>query len=133
MRQLNILRETILDEAGPIGPWSLRYDPNHLKTQEVCNEAFKLDPYTLLCVLDQYKTQEMCNKVVCVDPWLLNYVTDWFVKQQQVKLWHDDNDLYDDADEIIEWYDGYQKRKAQKAKIEKELMHIAWHPSRWWV
>ena len=43
---------------------------------------------------------------------------------QQVKLWHDD--------EIIEWHNGYQKRKAQKAKIEEELMHIAWHPLKWW-
>ena len=33
---------------------------------------------------------------------------------------------------FIEWYKGYQKRKTQKAQIEKELMHIAWHPSRWW-
>ena len=57
----------------------------------------------------------MCNKVVRMDPWLLNNVPDWFVTQEEVKLWHDDNDFYDD-DEIIEWYDGYQKRKAQKAK-----------------
>ena len=26
----------------------------------------------------------------------------------------------------------YKKRKAQKAKIKKELMPTAWHPSRWW-
>ena len=25
-----------------------------------------------------------------------------------------------------------KKRKAQKAKIKKELMPIAWHPSRYW-
>ena len=25
-----------------------------------------------------------------------------------------------------------KKRKAQKAKIEEELMSIVWHPSRWW-
>ena len=73
----------------------------------------------------------MCNKVVRMDPWLLNNVPDWFVTQEEVKLWHDDNDFYDD-DEIIEWYDGYQKRKAQKAKIEKEIMRIAWHPSCRW-
>ena len=34
--------------------------------------------------------------------------------------------------EINEWYEGHQKRKAQKAKIKDELMPIAWHPSRWW-
>ena len=33
---------------------------------------------------------------------------------------------------VIEWYDGYKKRKAQKAQIKKDLIPIAWHPSRWW-
>ena len=53
-------------------------------------------------------------------------------------MWHDD--YYDDdgghwddddEDKVFEWYDGYKKRKAQKAKIEKELMPIVWHLSRW--
>ena len=29
-------------------------------------------------------------------------------------------------------YDGYQKRRVQKASIKEGLMPIAWHPSRWW-
>ena len=33
---------------------------------------------------------------------------------------------------LIEWYKGYKKRRAQRIKIEKELMPIACHPSRWW-
>ena len=33
---------------------------------------------------------------------------------------------------VIEWYDGYKKRKAQKAQIKKDLIPIASHPSRWW-
>ena len=41
--------------------------------------------------------------------------------QQQLKIWHDDVDYYND-DELIEWYDAYQKRKSQKAQIKKELM-----------
>ena len=82
----------------------------------MCNLAIKLDPCTLVCVPDQYKTQEMCNKVVRMDVWLLNYVPNWFVKQQQEKLWHGDDDFYDD-DEITGWNDGYQKRNAQKAKV----------------
>ena len=49
--------------------------------------------------------------------------------QGQLKLWHDDDDC--DDDELIEWYGGYQKRKAQKVQIKEELMLIAWHPSRW--
>ena len=41
--------------------------------------------------------------------------------QQQVKLWHNEDDFYDDDDdddddddEIIESYEGYQKRKARR-------------------
>ena len=71
----------------------------------------------------------MCNEVVRRRPWLLLYVTDWFVTQDQLKLRHDDDDDCDD-DELIEWYEGYQKRKAQKAQIKEELMPIAWHPDR---
>ena len=31
---------------------------------------------------------------------------------------------------MIKWYDGYKKRMAQKASIKKELIPIAWYPSR---
>ena len=48
---------------------------------------------------------------------------------QQIKIWHDNAD-YDDDDEIIEWYNGYKKCKAQKAKIKEELFPIARHPDR---
>ena len=34
----------------------------------------------------------------------------------------DDGDDDDDDDEIIKWYDGYKKRKAQKAQIKEELL-----------
>ena len=30
---------------------------------------------------------------------------------------------------MIKWYNGYQNRKAQKAKIKEELLPIAWHPN----
>ena len=56
------------------------------------------------------------------------FIPDWFVTQQQEKIWHDDDYYYYDDDEIIEWYDSYKKRKAQKAQIKKELMPFAWHP-----
>ena len=46
------------------------------------------------------------------DPFSLEYVPDWFLTNGEVKLWHDDNDDDDGDDEVIEWYDGYQKRKA---------------------
>ena len=65
------------------------------------------------------------------NPYSLQYVPDWFVAQEQLKIWHDDDYHYND-DETVEWYDDYKKPKAQKAQIKEELMPIAWHPSRWW-
>ena len=68
---------------------------------------------------------EVAQKIPVVEkiPYLLKYVTDWFVTQQQIKIWHGGLD---------KWYDDYQRRQAQKAKIKDELMPLAWHPSRWW-
>ena len=105
-------------------------DPYHLKMQETCIEVAGINPWQLGHISDQYKTQEMCNKVLHMDPWLLNYVPDWFVTQ--IKIWHDDDYYYHDDDELVEWYDGCQKCKAQNAKIEEESMLIAWHPLRCW-
>ena len=68
----------------------------------------------------------MCDKAVRKDLFSFQCVPDWFVTQQQVKTWHDDDDRL-----ILDDEDGYKKRKAQKAQIEKALMLIACHPSRW--
>ena len=84
-------------------------------------------PEPLHRIPDRFKTQNMCEKAVEKGPYMLRFVPDWFVRQHQVKLWHDDND-YCDNGRLVKWYDGYKKRKAQKAKIEEELMPIAWHP-----
>ena len=50
--------------------------------------------------------------------------------QQQLKIWHDDDDYCND-DELIEQYEGHKGRKTQKAQIKKDLMPISWHPSRY--
>ena len=70
----------------------------------------------------------MCNKAVRDYLFSLRYVPDWFVTQQQIGTWYDDDYVYNDSG-MIKWYDGYRKHKAQKAKI-KELLPIAWHPER---
>ena len=73
----------------------------------------------------------MCKKAVKIGLYNLKFVPDLFVTQEQIKIWHDHNHYcYDDK--IVEWYEGHQKCKAQKAKIKDELMPTAWHPSRWW-
>ena len=88
------------------------------------------EPWSLEYVPDQYRTQEMCDKAVKKDLCLLEYVPVWFVTQKQIKLWRDD-DYHSKDDRLINWYDGYQKRKAQKALIKEELMRVSWQRSRW--
>ena len=145
--------QEMCDEAADIEPCSLGYVLDHLKTQEMCNEAVCNNPAVFFLVPDRFKTQEMCNEAIEVDLWSLydvpdhlktqkmcdkavgsdsyslQFVPDWFVIEQQIKIWHDNDDWHDD-DELIEWYDGYKKRKAQKAKIKEELLPIVWHPDR---
>ena len=79
----------------------------------MCDAAVMEDSCVLEFVPDHFKAQEMCDEAVKEDPFSLICVPDRFVTQQQVKL------FYDDDDEIIEWYDGCEKRKAQKAQIKK--------------
>ena len=119
------------NEAVRREPCTLWHVPDHFKTQDMCNEAVEEDPYTLKFVSDPLTTQKLCDDAVCKDAFSFQYAPDWFVTQQQIGLWGDD-DEYCNNDELIEWYDGYDKRKAQKAKIKEELIPIAWHPSRWW-
>ena len=72
--------------------------------------------------LDDLKTKRMCERAVEKEPDFLEDVPDWFVTQEQIKL---------RDDRLIKWYNGYRKRKAQKAKMKEELLPIAWHPSRY--
>ena len=75
----------------------------------------------------------MCEKAVKKYLWLLKYVPDWLVTQQQITyLQQDGNNDYCNDDELIEWYKSYQRCKAQEASIKRELLPIAWHPSRYW-
>ena len=65
----------------------------------------------------------------------LQFVPDWFVTREHTALWHDclaSEYCNNDEDDFFKWYEGYKKKKAQKASIKEELMSIAWHPSRYW-
>ena len=95
----------------------------------MCDKAIEIEPFTLRHVPDNLKTQGMCIREVEAGLGLLEYVPDWFVTQQQTKIWPDDDEYCDD-DDLIKWHNGYQKQKAQKAKIKEELMPTAWHPNR---
>ena len=95
----------------------------------MCIKAIEKEAESLEHVPDHFKTEEMCKKAIEADLYTLVFCPDSFVTQEQIKSWYNDN--YDD-DEALGWYQGYRKRKAQKVQIKKELMPIAWHPSRWW-
>ena len=97
----------------------------------MCDKGVEVGSWQLGVAPDHLKTRETCERAVVKYPATLEFVPDWFVSQQQLKLWHD-NDDYCNNNELIKWHAGYQKRKAQKAKIKEELMPIAWHPSHWW-
>ena len=108
-------------------PWQLKYVPDYFKTQEMCNDVVEKVSRALEYVPDRVKTHKMCDDAVRKG-FFLRDVPYWFVTQQQLKIlqcdWYN-NDL-------IEWYDGYKKRKVQKVPIKEELMPITWLPSRWW-
>ena len=106
--------------------------PDRFKTQEMCNEVLEVDPWQLYDVPDYLKTQEICDKAVRDYLFSLQFVPDWFVTQQQIDIWYDNDYVFNNDNAIIECYKGYQKQRTQKAQIEKELLLIAWHPSRWW-
>ena len=118
----------------------LLFVPDHFKMQDMCNEAVHLRPYLLQYAPDHFKTQDICYKAVRDDSHSLQFVSDWFVTREGVDMCFDD--YYDDdgnhwgdddnEDKFFERYDGYQKRKAQKAKIKEELLPITWHPLRYW-
>ena len=96
----------------------------------MCIKAVEVDPWQLKDVPDHYKTQEMCDKSMRDYLFSLQQVADWFVTQEQIDIRYDDDYVYINNNKLIKWYDGYQKRKAQKAKIKEELLPTTWHLDR---
>ena len=105
---------------------SLEHVPDHFKTQEMCIKAVEKETESLEHVPDHFKTREMCTMAYEIDLYTLIFCPDCFVTEEQTKWWYDDD--YDDG--APDWYEDYQKRKAQKAKMKEELLPTAWHPSR---
>ena len=105
--------------------------PDRFKTEEICIKALEVDPWQFKDVPNHFKKQEMCNNTATDYLFSWQFVPDWFITRERIDLLNDDDCVYNDH-EMIEWYDGYKKRKAQKASIKEELLPVAWHPSRWW-
>ena len=108
---------------------TLEHVSDYFKALEVCIKAIEKEAESLEHVPDHFKTEEVCKRAIEADLYTLVFCPDSLVTQEQIKSWYDND--YDD-DEAPGWYQGYQKCKTQKAQIKKELMSIAWHPSRWW-
>ena len=111
------------NEAMHIDSYLLLYVLDQYKTQQMCNELMCTRPAFLdlvsdcvetekmrikgVDVPDHFKSQKKCNPEVSKDPYSLQYVSDWLVMQEQVKIWHDNNNYWNDA-EIVEWYIEYK-------------------------
>ena len=80
-------------------------------------KALEKDPWLLKDVPDHLKTQGMCNEAVRCYLYSLQHVPDWYVTQQQVDRWHDDNYAHNDEG-LGKWYEGYKRRRARKVKIK---------------
>ena len=83
----------------------------------MCDAAVCMEPFLLAYVPNRFKTRKMCDKAIRNDYFSVRFVPDlfvpdWFVTQQWIKYFHDNNDNWY-YNRIIEWYDGYKKRKAQ--------------------
>ena len=79
----------------------MRFIPDHLKAQEMCNKAVEEDPLALGVITDQCKTQGMCDKAVRDDSSSLQYVPDWFVSSDGADMWYDDSEYCDDEDNFL--------------------------------
>ena len=120
----HLKKKEICDEAVRRDPWLLHDVPGHFKTQDMCKQVVEENPRVLKCVTDQFKTPKMGDETVSRDPSSLECVPDWLVTQKQIGRWYEEIECLDD-DELEKWYNGYQKRKVQKAQIKEELMPIA--------
>ena len=70
----------------------------------MCYTAVEKDPRMMRYVPDHLETQKMCDKAVRKGSFTLQYVPDWFVTQQQLRTWNS----YCNDDKLIKWYDGYK-------------------------
>ena len=121
-----IMMQKICNKVVRKNPAAFFLVPDRLKTQEMCIMTIEVGPWQLNDIPDYLNTQKMCEDVVQRDAYSSQFIFDWFVTQKQQQIWHDGHDYCDD-DKLIEWYEGYQKWRAKKAKTKEELLPIAWN------
>ena len=125
---LTSIRQEMSDkavQAGLFGPFSIPNVPERFKTEEMCIKAFETNPLLLEDVPDDFKIQGTCERVVEKIPGALKFVSDYFFTREWVGMWYDDDEYCMDDDGFIKWYEGYQRRNTQKAKIKEELLKLS--------
>ena len=80
------------------------------------HEVLSEESAKIRCVPDEFKSQEMCNDVVFENPTLIKHVMDWFVTAEMLEKCKDE-----------EWFEGFRRCKAQKAKIKEDLLPVTWY------
>ena len=85
----------------------MEFVPDHFKRKKIHNEVVRNNSHALRHGPEYLKTQEMCDEAVCMDTFSLCFAL-------EQKYLRDDNDDWHD-NKLIEWYEGYEKRKSQKA------------------
>ena len=60
----------------------------------MCIKIVKKEVKSLEHVPDHFKAREMCKRAIEADLYTLVFCPDWFVTQEQIKSWYDDD--YDD-------------------------------------
>ena len=132
-------------------PSLIVYCPDEYKTQRMLDEAVIDFLAELKLVPDWFVTSKMIKKLFTVlyeDENILYFNEDscnvlfncngigiFNIDINNINF--DNNFDEDDPDTIIHvrllaWHIKFEKRKGLKRELNKELMPIAWHPSRWW-
>ena len=62
--------------------------PDCWQIQEMCIKALEIGPCSLEYFPDKLKTLKMCDDAVLDDAYSSVCVPDWFVTQQQLAIWH---------------------------------------------
>ena len=103
----HIKAKGMCEKAVEKNPCLLKDVPERLLTLEMCDNAVRMEPWSLRIIPDYFKSHEMCDETVAHHLYTLEHVADSFVTQQEIGPCDDDC-----HDELIKWYEDYQKRKA---------------------
>ena len=68
------------DKAVNTYPSTIKFVPENLMTQEMCNKAVNRFIF-FDSIPNEHKTQKMCNSLICKDPLSIRYALDQYKTQ----------------------------------------------------